>query len=290
MVVGPALMIVNKRIMDPKGSIVFPYPLFVSSLGLLFTACATIVLRLTGYLELEHEHLMTRKFWILRILPVGVCHAGTLAFGNAQYLYMGVALIQFLKAFTPIVVTIISLLILKRKVTLRVWLMLLIICCGTSMTAMGEAYIQYLGLFLAFGSSTTEAIRLVLTQFALQDCKMSLLESQYHMAPVAALALLLLSYFLEYPKMVAEDHLDALFLYKGEFLLAATLGLGVQLLTSNVIQMTSSTTLKVISQLRNALVVLAGPMLFHEGISFIQVVGYLISVAGVYGYAVALSK
>lgn len=37
-------------------------------------------------------------------MPVGVCGALTLAFGNAVYLHLSVSFIQMLKAFTPVVV------------------------------------------------------------------------------------------------------------------------------------------------------------------------------------------
>lgn len=48
-------------------------------------------------IELRKESVVNPSFWMQRVLPVGACHAATLAFGNAQYLYMGIAMIQFLK-------------------------------------------------------------------------------------------------------------------------------------------------------------------------------------------------
>jgi hypothetical protein len=41
-------------------------------------------------------------------------------------------------------------------------------------TAAGDVSVTGAGLLLAGGSATTEAIRLVLTQFVLQDCRFSL--------------------------------------------------------------------------------------------------------------------
>lgn len=40
-------------------------------------------------------------------MPVGACHAATLAFGNAVYLHLSVAFIQMLKAFTPVIVLVV---------------------------------------------------------------------------------------------------------------------------------------------------------------------------------------
>ena len=57
------------------------------------------------------------------------------ALGNAQYLYMGVALVQFLKAFTPIVVTAVAALLLNDRPSKRVVMALVVLCAGTAVTA-----------------------------------------------------------------------------------------------------------------------------------------------------------
>ena len=124
------------------------------------------------------QGVVTRSFWLNRVLPVGACHAATLAFGNAQYLYMGVALVQFLKAFTPIVVTAVAALLLNDRPSKRVVMALVVLCAGTAVTAADDVAVTALGLFLAAGSASTEAVRLVLTQFVLQDCRFTLWESQ----------------------------------------------------------------------------------------------------------------
>ena len=77
--------------------------------------------------------------------------------------------------------------------------------------------------------------------------------------------------------MLAHPHL---------FFLAATLGLGVQLLTSAVIQAVGSVTLKVLSQVRNAGLVVAGVVFYDETVTTTQMGGYLVSLAafGAYNY------
>eukprot|EP01035_Chromulina_nebulosa_P021426 gene21426-27754_t len=42
--------------------------------------------------------------WYQRILPISLCHACTLAFGNLVYLYLDIGFIQMLKSFTPVVI------------------------------------------------------------------------------------------------------------------------------------------------------------------------------------------
>ena len=94
MVVGPALVMLNKKILSEIG---FKYPILLSSLGLIFSATTAHTLSPLGFITIGKQSVVTHSFWITRVLPVGACHAATLAFGNAQYIHMGVALIQFLK-------------------------------------------------------------------------------------------------------------------------------------------------------------------------------------------------
>lgn len=196
---------------------------------------------------------VTWSFWFHNVLPVGACHAATLAFGNAQYLYMGVAMIQFLKAYTPIVVTGVAAVLLGERPSFRVCLALLALCGGTSVSASsgsgagGEG--ASFGLFLAAGSASTEAVRLVCTQFVLQNCKFTLWESQYFLAPGAAMCLVGTGLWHEGAALWASGDLGRVVSEKPLSLAgAASLGLGVQLLTSAVIQGPGAVTLKVLSQ------------------------------------------
>jgi len=197
----------------------------------------------------------------------------------------GVALIQFLKAFTPMVVTLFSYILLRKSVSTAIWIALAVACAGTSMTAAGDMSLNMFGLLLAVGSSCTEAIRLVLTQFALQDCRFSLLEGQYFLAPAGAACLLLLSIVFEFPTIMEKGDFIKFHEHPLSFALAGCLGFGVQLLTSSVIKLTSSITVKVLSQLRNALVVLSGVFMFGEVVTGLQLLGYVVSVVGIMRYS-----
>ena len=45
----------------------------------------------------EAKRVVTLRFWVVRILPIGLFMALTLHFGNLVYLYLTVAFIQMLK-------------------------------------------------------------------------------------------------------------------------------------------------------------------------------------------------
>jgi hypothetical protein len=51
----------------------------------------------------EAKAVISRSYWLRRIMPVGFFMAATLWAGNLVYLYLSVSFIQMLKAFTPVI-------------------------------------------------------------------------------------------------------------------------------------------------------------------------------------------
>lgn len=80
----------------------FKYPMTVSGMGMAMSGILSFVccrvLRLV-----ETKTVITTEFWLTKILPVGFFMAVTLWTGNEVYLYLTVAFIQMLKAFTPVI-------------------------------------------------------------------------------------------------------------------------------------------------------------------------------------------
>uniref|UniRef100_A0A0C3U364 Sugar phosphate transporter domain-containing protein n=1 Tax=Guillardia theta (strain CCMP2712) TaxID=905079 RepID=A0A0C3U364_GUITC len=287
MVVGPSLMVLNKEILDVVG---FKYPMLVSCLGLVFAAVFTQLLKRLNLLKLQYESTVTFRFWIYRCLPVGICHAATLALGNAQYLYMGMAAIQFLKSFTPIVTAIVTYIMLNRKESPRSCFALVVLCFGTSMAAHGDATISTFGVLLQVGGALAESIRLVMTDFLLSGIKMNVLENMYWLSPAGGIALFTAGMIVEGPTMIRRGDYIKLWLNPFMFTLAASLGVGVQLITTAVIKTTSATSLKVLSQVRNTIPVFYGILIYGEIVTAKQSVGYIISLAAFSYYTYSKSR
>ena len=71
---GPALILINNKILRQYH---FPYPMMLSSLGLLTTSVFCLLLVLTGCVELKHRDAVTRQFFVRNLLPVGASLAMT---------------------------------------------------------------------------------------------------------------------------------------------------------------------------------------------------------------------
>ncbi|KAH8088664.1 hypothetical protein JL720_6614 [Aureococcus anophagefferens] len=103
MVVGPALILVNKQLMTSYG---FPYPMLISGIGQVSSAIGSFfVVKVFKWQPLSDQaRSISWDFYRKNMVVVGAAFAASLCFGNAGYIYLTVSFVQILKAFTPCVV------------------------------------------------------------------------------------------------------------------------------------------------------------------------------------------
>ena len=287
LLVGPSLILVNKRLLKEAG---FPYPMMVSGLGQASSALGAFVcIRLVGVQTLQHT-TFSWQFYIKNMMVVGAATAASLCFGNAGYIYLTVSFVQILKAFTPVFVVAMLGITGIDTPSRAVVASVLMISVGTAIASLGEANFNATGLLIMFLAETCEATRLVLTQKLLTNMKFEALEGLYWMSPICTLWMWGLSAFIELPAALRDDAFTPLMdQHAGTVLLAATLGFAVNLASFLVIKRTSSTTLKLLGTARNAGLVLFSACFLGEHVTPTQGFGYAVSLGffGVYNYVKA---
>jgi drug/metabolite transporter (DMT)-like permease len=286
MCIGPSLILLNKYILH---NLHFPYPMFLSGLGVLVSGIVAQVLVRTGYVTLQRKEAVEGILWYKRVLPVGLAHASTLAFGNTVYLYLPVGFIQMLKSFTPVVMMIVSYIASIDTPTKPVILSIVIIAFGTATTCSFTPVLNIVGIAIMFAAETAEAIRLVLTQFFLQNLKFGVVEGQYVLAPASAFWLFLASFVYEFDSMRKTGAFSVVASNPLLFLAASSMGLAVNFLSYLVIQSTSSLTMKVLGTLRNILTIFLGVLFYNETVEANEWLGYMVALVGFVVYNIAKS-
>jgi drug/metabolite transporter (DMT)-like permease len=284
MFLGPALIMINQYILK---SLHFPYPMFLSGLGVLSSGLLAKALVYFKIVKLQRLDAVEGVLWYKRVLPVGLSGAMTLSFGNMVYLYLDVGFIQMLKSFTPVIIMITGYLARIDVVTMPVGISVLIISLGTAATCSFTPQLNMTGILIMFLSELTEAIRLIITQFFLQQLKFGVIEGQYVLSPASAFWLFFASLIFELPHMYDNNGFQVIFDNPFMFLIASIMGIGVNFITYFVIQYTSSLTMKILGTIRNILMVVLGVLLYNEVITSYQALGYLISLIGFTGYNMA---
>jgi intracellular septation protein A len=274
-VASSGIIFLNKYIMDADG---FHFPMALSCLGMTTSSVCSYVA--VVHLKVIPQTIeINRAFWFGRALPIGVFGALTLYFGNLAYLYISVPFIQMLKGMTPIITLVIGVLFGIDAFTMPLCASLAIIGLGVALSSYAEASFVLAGFLAMVAAETAEAGKVVLMQKLMAGNKLHVLEGLLCFAPPCAMSLFFGVLFLEWDGMVSVGFgkmaaKPALYLTQG------LMGFVVNLLILSVIKSTSSVTFKVVSMMKNVAVVVGSIPLFGSDVTFMQGVGYAVSMGG----------
>ncbi|KXZ48371.1 hypothetical protein GPECTOR_28g778 [Gonium pectorale] len=267
----------------------FKYPMAVAAMGMGFASIACFIW--CDVLKMVPPALaVDTKFYWTRIFPVGACQGLTLFLGNQMYFYLTVAFIEMSRASLPVTTMVALWLARLETPTAAVIRAVCLTAVGCAVAAYGEVHLTLVGAMVAACNLSMESLRLVMTQYLLVGCDMHPMQSLKYIAPAATLALVTGSVFREYPLMVEHNAYRIVSRYPMYFLLAASLGLVVNVLGVIIIKLSSATTLKVLAAVRGPIVVMCGVMLFAEAVTAIEFFGYSIALVGFIWYQYALTQ
>ncbi|GMH42799.1 hypothetical protein BSKO_10718 [Bryopsis sp. KO-2023] len=283
MMVSSGLILLNKHLMS---DLKFEYPMTLSGSGMLFSSVASyIACRVLSIVEeratnKDGSSIITLRFYLLRVMPVGFFMAATLYFGNMVYLYLTVSFIQILKSFTPVITMIFMFVFRLESPNSKLIWSVLIIAFGTAIASYGEINFSIVGVTVMLLSEAFESIRLVLTQLVLVGLKFHPIEGLMYFAPACVLWLAIGAVLVEFQPMVASGAFSIIADSPVKFLFAAAMGFSVNALSYCVIVLASSLTLKVLGTVKNALLVLAGVIFLGDLVTPLQGFGYVGSLIG----------
>jgi len=254
----------------------------MSCLGLLTTAIVIRSLVAIGVCEVRQETLdaVASSGWYRSVLPIALAKAITLATGNAVYLHLGIGFIQMLKAVTPALVVALMFIFRLPLPTKLAWWGVCLIVSGTLLEVKGETHATMIGLVLMFTSELCEATNLVLTQKLLHQCKLTVVEGLYMIAPPSGIFLLCGAAVAEGPKLWNGGKYRAMIDFPWYFLGNCVLGFGVNFTGMAVVRMTSSLTCKILNTIRCIAIVLFGVLFYGEHCSTLELCGYGIALFG----------
>jgi len=284
LIVGLALILLNQYILK---DLYFPYPMFLSGLGVLASAIVARLMVRFGHAKISRPEEVAGILWYQRVLPVGMASAATLAFGNMVYLLLDVGFIQMLKSFTPVVIITFGYLTGVDIPTMPVVYSVIVISVGIAATCTFSPQFNILGITVMMLSAVTEAMRLVLTQFLLKQMKFGIVEGQYVLAPASAVCLFLASAVFEAPRMYEKNAFLIIFDNFSLFLLASLMGVIVNFMAYGVIQLTSSLMMKMLGTLRSIVTIFLGIALYGEVVDLREIEGYFVALVGFIGYNLA---
>lgn len=107
--------------------------------------------------------------------------------GQYPYMYLTVAFIQMLKAFSPAYIVVLLSCLRVEHPSLRVTLIILGLCISAAIASAGEVNFNVIGILFMVGASFADSVRLVLSQMLLKNLKLEVVESLYYTSPICML-------------------------------------------------------------------------------------------------------
>ncbi|GAA5847828.1 hypothetical protein JCM5353_000214 [Sporobolomyces roseus] len=256
----------------------FNYPIWLVTFHLCFaTIGSRLLLKFTHLLDDLHNVPMSWDRWLKNIVPIGALFSGSLIFSNFAYLTLSVSFIQMLKAFTSVAVLGMSVLFGLDKLEPRKFIIVIAISFGVALASYGEVAFDMGGFLCQALGILFEAARLVSIQKLLTGLKMGPLVSLYYFAPVCAGLNMILIPFFEGSAPFYEV-LDVVGLPL--LLLNASTAFALNCAVVFLIGAASSLVLTLSGVLKDILLVGLSVVLFGTPVTFIQMVGYSVALAG----------
>ncbi|PRP84490.1 hypothetical protein PROFUN_08075 [Planoprotostelium fungivorum] len=276
-----ATIMLNKNILS-KGGYNFPYPIFLTSYHLLFATFCTRLMYLLGWRIMCDEFVdITWDQWFKNVLPIGFTFSGTLILGNVALQMLPIPTTQMLKSFTSMIVLFISIFLGVKKFSTRLFVIVSLVSTGLVIATVSESQFIPMGYLVQAIAIMLDATRLTLIQRLTQVVKLGPVVSLYYFAPVClafnTLPLLLKEGTAPITLLASQVGVHMLI---GSAFIAFLLNVSVVFLVGS----TSSLVLTLSSIAKNIVLIVGSVVFFHTQIGFMQILGYSLSLFGLFIY------
>ena len=275
-VVQPTVILLNWYVLKKVG---FHYPVMVSSAGIFTSWLMTFLLVHSGTVSISKEAKSMPKIW-LRILPVGLCAAVSMATGNIAYLYISVPLIQMMKALTPVVTMLALFSVRFEKPTVPLVSAISLLSVGAGIACYGEVKFVWMGFIAMIMSVFSQAARMVYAQHLLSNFKMSVWDGLYYFSPMTLAFMSLFIIFFELPALLEDEGITYLIANLGWLTCCGFAGFLLNFIIFSVVKTAGSLTLNMLVIMDNIIVVTFSFVFLDQHISLLQGLGYSVAMMG----------
>lgn len=248
-------ILISKKIIDDG----FVFPIFVHFISQVLTTLLSLSYLYFNQIDKNAPICIT----------IGVTSALTHILGHYSYVYLTMAFIQMLKALTPIMV-VIALWISNTEIPNTGTLTSITgLSFGGVLVSYGEINFNMIGVMYMLTSSLADGIRLVLTQNIVNGYSpFAILAAYSKWSAISTFPFMLL----EVTDILKNDNVTNGILWT---LLNGILSCIISFSTIKIIHMEGSTTLRVITTIRNILLVAGSNIIHTAKISSLTFIGYI---------------
>ena len=261
-------------------------PLMVPALSQL--GCAIVVRVLDRMNIVKLQPMPPVREYVRKIVPLGLSTCTCMFLGNYAYIGLSLSFLSILKALTPAVTLVLAVIAGLERMSGVALVSTLLIAYGTGIATVDETNKDAEFHWIAFISFTTsvffEASRVVFVSRSLKGTNFSSFDLLAGVGPFIFAVMASLSLVVERETLLALTGAEVSYLGRIMILIIA-LSFAVNISTYAAIKYSSSTTVKVVGCLKNALLMWFGILYQGDVVSSTQWQGFALSTGGFLLYA-----
>lgn len=266
-------------------------PLMVPALSQL--GCVIVLRLLHRFGVIKLNPMPPFKEYVRKIVPLGLSTCTCMFLGNYAYIGLSLSFLSILKALTPAVTLVLSVVARMEKLSGVALVATLLIAYGTGIAVEDEKNKDAEFHWASFVSFTTsvffEAARVVFVSKNLRDSNYSSFDLLAGVGPLIFSVMATLSMFVERQTLLALQWEEITFISRTMVLIVA-LSFAVNISTYAAIRYSSSTTVKVVGCLKNAMMMCFGILYQGDVVSTTQWEGFGLATSGFLLYAASRSR
>ncbi|KAF9350567.1 Triose-phosphate Transporter [Mortierella sp. AD094] len=291
-----ALSIYNKNLMG-KDNWNFNLPLFVSSIhaGLHFVITACLMHFFPESYDATRSGKggrITMHSYVTQVIPCATAAALEICMANASLMYITLSFYTMIKSSTPIWVLIFAFFFRLEKPRWSLILIIGVIVIGVVLTVAGEAQFDMTGFVLVLLAAVMSGLRWSLTQMLLQKDQLGMdnpVATLYYISPIMFVIMSVLSLVIEDPfvQFASSEFfqdfntglLTMMMAGGGGFLAFA-----MTVAEFKLIKNTGTVTLSVAGISKEIVVISLSMVIFGDRLTFVNLLGLLVSIGGIMAY------
>uniref|UniRef100_A0A0E0KXY2 Sugar phosphate transporter domain-containing protein n=1 Tax=Oryza punctata TaxID=4537 RepID=A0A0E0KXY2_ORYPU len=291
------VLLLNKFLLSTYG---FRYPVFLtachmSACALLSYAAAAVSASSRAARRQQPTAPRRSRGQLARVALLGAVFCASVVAGNVSLRYLPVSFNQAVGATTPFFTAVLAYAVAARREACATYATLIPVVAGVVIATGGEPSFHLFGFIMCIGATAARALKTVLQGILLssEEEKLNPMDLLGYMAPVAVILLIPATFIMErnvLSMVTALAREDPSFIWI--LLCNSSLAYFVNLTNFLVTKHTSPLTLQVLGNAKGAVAVVVSILIFRNPVTFMGMLGYGITVAGVvlYGEAKKRSK
>jgi len=261
----------------------FHYPFLLMVLHMsISTVFTQILVRTSSLLPGVNQGRVNIRDYFFRILPMAAFNAIGLVLGNSAYKWISLSYIQMIKACTPIPLLILSIITGSEKQSLALFIIVSTVSFGIILSSVGELHFSLIGFMIQFTAIISDSFRMIIMELFMKDLKLDTLSLLYYTAPTTVVLISIGFYFME------SSIFDYTILFNSQFCLIifcnCCLAFILNIAAIHLLSSTSAMVIGISGPLKDMMLVFISFILFRDPITSIQLLGFSISLIGLYLY------